>query len=38
MLDGLHRVGFRVNSGMEGTGFFLLVLQRASGFYFGAIF
>jgi hypothetical protein len=36
-LDGLRRVGFRVNTGIDGTGFLLLVWSKASGYYFGAI-
>jgi hypothetical protein len=35
-LDGLRKVGFRVNTGIEGTGFLLLVWSKASGYYFGA--
>jgi len=38
MLDGLRRVGFRLNTGLDGTGFVLLVLNKASGYYFGANF
>jgi hypothetical protein len=37
-LEGLRRVGFRLNTGIEGTGFILLVWQKASGYYFGAFF
>jgi len=33
-LDGLRRVGFRVNTGIDGTGFLLLVWTKASGYYF----
>jgi len=33
-LEGLSRVGFRLNTGIEGTGFILLVWQKASGYYF----
>jgi hypothetical protein len=36
-LDGLRKVGFRVNTGIEGTGFLLLVWSKASGYYFGAV-
>ena len=36
-LDGLRRVGFRLNTGIDGTGFILLVWSKASGFYFGEI-
>ena len=35
-LDGLRRVGFRLNTGIDGTGFILLVWTRGSGYYFGA--
>ena len=35
-LDGLRRVGFRLNTGIDGTGFILLAWTRASGYYFGA--
>jgi hypothetical protein len=38
MLDGLRRVGFRLNTGIDGTGFILLVWSKASGYYFGTIF
>ena len=38
MLEGLRRVGFRANTGIEGTGFLLLVWSKASGYYFGARF
>ena len=34
-LDGLRRVGFRLNTGIDGTGFILLVWVKASGYYFG---
>ncbi|KAF8261173.1 FAD/NAD(P)-binding domain-containing protein [Lactarius quietus] len=33
-LDGLRRVGFRLNTGIDGTGFILLVWVKASGYYF----
>src|SRR6267154_4001259 len=36
-LDGLRRVGFRLNTGIDDTGFLLLVWTKASGYYFGAI-
>ena len=35
-LDGLRRVGFRLNTGIDGTGFILLAWTKASGYYFGA--
>jgi hypothetical protein len=35
-LDGLRRVGFRLNTGIDGSGFILLVWNKASGYYFGA--
>ena len=38
MLDGLRRVGFRLNTGIDGTGFVLLVWSRASGYNLGANF
>lgn len=37
-LDGLRRVGFRLNTGIDGTGFILIVWSKASGYYFGANF
>jgi hypothetical protein len=37
-LEGLQRVGFRLNTGIDGTGFILLVWTKASGYYFGAFF
>src|SRR6266850_1577707 len=37
-LEGLHRVGFRLNTGIDGTGFILLVWNKASGYYFGGFF
>ncbi|KAI9507262.1 FAD/NAD-P-binding domain-containing protein, partial [Russula earlei] len=33
-LDGLRRVGFRLNTGIDGTGFILLAWEKASGYYF----
>jgi len=33
-LDGLRRVGFRLNTGIDDTGFLLLVWTKASGYYF----
>ncbi|KAH8999821.1 FAD/NAD-P-binding domain-containing protein [Lactarius hatsudake] len=33
-LDGLRRVGFRLNTGIDGTGFILLAWTKASGYYF----
>ncbi|KAH9021057.1 FAD/NAD-P-binding domain-containing protein [Lactarius pseudohatsudake] len=33
-LDGLRRVGFRLNTGIDGTGFILLAWVKASGYYF----
>lgn len=33
-LEGLRRVGFRLNTGIDGTGFLLLVWSKASGYYF----
>jgi hypothetical protein len=35
-LDGLRRVGFRLNMGIDGSGFILLAWSKASGYYFGA--
>ena len=35
-LDGLRRVGFRLNTGIDGSGFILLAWTKASGYYFGA--
>lgn len=37
-LEGLRRVGFRLNTGIDGTGFILLVWSKASGYYFGAFY
>ena len=36
-LDGLSRVGFRLNTGIDGSGFILLAWSKAGGYYFGAI-
>ena len=36
-LDGLRRVGFRLNTGIDGSGFLLLAWNKAGGYYFGAI-
>jgi len=36
-LDGLRRVGFRLNTGIDGSGFILLAWSKAGGYYFGAI-
>ncbi|KAH9970112.1 FAD/NAD(P)-binding domain-containing protein [Lactifluus volemus] len=33
-LDGLRRVGFRLNMGIDGSGFILLAWSKASGYYF----
>ncbi|KAI0271306.1 FAD/NAD(P)-binding domain-containing protein [Gloeopeniophorella convolvens] len=33
-LDGLRRVGFRLNTGIDGSGFILLAWSKASGYYF----
>ena len=35
-LDGLRRVGFRLNTGIDDTGFMLLVWSKAGGYHFGA--
>ena len=35
-LDGLRRVGFRLNTGIDGSGFLLLAWSKAGGYYFGA--
>ena len=35
ILDGLKSVGFRLNSGIDGTGFVLLAGERLGGFYPG---
>jgi len=34
ILDGLRRVGFRLNTGVDGSGFLLLAWGKASGYYF----
>ncbi|KAH9979203.1 hypothetical protein BJV74DRAFT_858549 [Russula compacta] len=33
-LDGLRQVGFRLNTGIDGSGFLLLAWSKASGYYF----
>ncbi|KDR66366.1 hypothetical protein GALMADRAFT_162115 [Galerina marginata CBS 339.88] len=33
LLDGLHKVGFRTNLGIKGTGFGLLAWSKAGGYY-----
>jgi len=33
-LDGLRRVGFRLNTGIDGSGFILLAWSKAGGYYF----
>lgn len=33
LLDGLHRVGFRTNMGLEGAGTFRLAMKRMGGWY-----
>ena len=35
ILDGLQRVGFRLNYGLDGSGFLLLAWQRGGGYYLG---
>jgi len=35
ILDGLRKVGFRLNTGLLGTGLFLLTWSRAGGYYIG---
>jgi hypothetical protein len=36
VLDGLEKVGFKLNSGIDGSGFPLLAWTRAGGYYLGA--
>ena len=36
ILEGLQRVGFKINYGEDGSGFLMLVLKRAGGYYIGA--
>jgi hypothetical protein len=38
LLDGLKKVGFKLNSGIHGSGFGLLFTTRAGGFYLGKEF
>ena len=38
VLEGLERVGFRLNYGIDGSGFPLLAWERAGGYYFGKTF
>ena len=33
--DGFRKVGFRTNTGLLGTGLFILVWTRLSGYYIG---
>lgn len=37
-LDGLRRVGFRLNMGIDDTGILLLLWSKASGYYLGSNF
>ncbi|KAF5392789.1 hypothetical protein D9757_000854 [Collybiopsis confluens] len=33
LLDGLHKRGFRTNTGIEGSGYPMLIMTKASGYY-----
>jgi hypothetical protein len=35
ILEALHKVGFKTNLGIKGTGFGLLASSKAGGYYFG---
>lgn len=35
LLDGLRRVGYKVNNGMDDAGVLWLLLERGGGYYFG---
>lgn len=37
-LDGLRKVGFKLNSGIKDTGILLLLKQKGGGHYFGTPF
>jgi hypothetical protein len=37
ILDGLKRVGFKLSTGIDGTGFLLLAWTRAGGYYLGSL-
>ena len=36
VLEGLQRVGFKINYGEDNSGFYMMILKRAGGFYLGA--
>ena len=35
LLDGLKKLGFKLNMGEDGSGVIMLFLRRGGGFYFG---
>lgn len=35
LLDGLKKIGFKLSTGIDGSGFPLLAWERAGGYYFG---
>ena len=36
LLDGLNKVGFKTNMGIDGSGFLILAMLRLGGYYLGA--
>ena len=38
LIESLHKVGFRTNLGIRGSGFGLLAWNKAGGYYLGALF